>query len=164
MEELSPEEIERFSRQLIIKGWSSSRQLSLRSLPIRIHAALLSAALYLSAAGCRRLVVVGTLPPTDRELLLAREIPLIALEEAPPLSADAYVISAEDSVSPQAESSQPKTTLRIHYSKPEGTLSVFRDGSFSSRVQFPKLCFVPSETLAGTLAAGALLREIFCAE
>ncbi len=56
---LTPEQIERYSRQLILKGWSATLQLSLVGLHVAVSAELPSAALYLAAAGVGRISLTG---------------------------------------------------------------------------------------------------------
>ena len=56
---LTPEQIERYSRQLILKGWSATLQLSLAGLHVAVSAELPSAALYLAAAGVGKISLTG---------------------------------------------------------------------------------------------------------
>lgn len=56
---LTVEEVERYSRQLILKGWSEETQLNLRSLSVAIPSSLPSCALYLAAAGVGQLAIYG---------------------------------------------------------------------------------------------------------
>ena len=52
-------EIERYSRQLVLPGWGSREQARLKQITAAVDAELISAGVYLAAAGCGRIAVIG---------------------------------------------------------------------------------------------------------
>lgn len=56
---LTPEQIERYSRQLVLRGWGAREQQKLFSTSVAIDARLPSAILYLAAAGVGKIAVLG---------------------------------------------------------------------------------------------------------
>jgi hypothetical protein len=60
--QLSENEVLRYSRQLILRGWGAKEQLQLRSLRVGVSISLPSAALYLAAAGVGQISLLEARP------------------------------------------------------------------------------------------------------
>ena len=71
---LSANQIERYSRQLILKGWSGALQLSLAQLHVAVSAELPAAALYLAAAGVGKISLTGEAGPVATVSKLIRRL------------------------------------------------------------------------------------------
>ena len=56
---LTDNEIQRYSRQLILQNWGSAQQSSLKSMSVAVSCELPSAALYLAASGVGRILLLG---------------------------------------------------------------------------------------------------------
>ncbi len=71
-EVLTTSEIDRYQRQLILRGWSSEFQSSLKSLTVLIPAQYPSLCFYLLGAGVGNILISGE--PSKHELLHARQL------------------------------------------------------------------------------------------
>lgn len=69
MENLAPEEIERFSRQLILRGWSARFQQFLMDQAVLVDSKYWSAGLYLKLAGVKKITVEGEIDSVAKKLL-----------------------------------------------------------------------------------------------
>ena len=139
---LSKEELERYSRQFTLSGWSLELQLKLKDLKVSISPKLLSAAYYLSAIGVGNISIKTQDKNLDRLRMLNPEVNITKDE----FKDEDFRISTS-----QSQSRSPQ--IYIEDSK-------LRTPSINQAIDIPStLNNIDSDSL-GPLLACALIKEV----
>lgn len=172
---LDPEQIERYSRQLILPGWGLAQQQLLKFSSVLVTNSLPSAVLYLAAAGVGRLGLLGessglsgilehciSLNPDCRiSENLAAELTAIhsGAEEA-----FTHAIVKGEELDLLAKNPPPGNRVPEHIAilAVDTNRRVIKCGNADSAVEFslPTTVLAPVELAAGTMAATLLLRTL----
>ena len=146
---LAEEQIERYSRQLILKQWGSKQQACLSGLTASVPCSLKSAAVYLAAAGIGRIILFGSSEAqTTLQTFLAK------------LNPDCTVVLADASAEPTEITVEGPGFGRVKIYAPLPSSNALRSSSGKSQTREHTLKWIPESLYTGILAAGLVLREV----
>lgn len=143
---LSPTEIERYSRQLILSNWSGDFQVNLKNVRAACSSQHTSTALYLAAAGIGEIVIVGEQNPWLLERLTNLN-PEIRIAESNSFPDGADVIVAD-----HHEQTPSALKISVKLNLTNQTLNRSDQGE----AQLPSI----SSLTAGSIAAGIVLKYL----
>ncbi len=164
MNTLTEDEITRYSRQLILKGWSMKDQLRLKELSVEVPASLPSAALYLSALGVGHLYLCPG--PEDRHAPklcehLAKFNPLHQVQIGCSENIDYRIVISGNRDLLQDDLAGDATLINISYLEDHISIDLLCNRIEQSHLKLALNKQLPPNLLAGTACCIVLLGHLF---
>jgi len=149
---LSPKEVERFSRNLILKGWDEEKQLKLRRMHVAVSSRYPTAALYIAALGVGKLTLIGQNHESAALLThLTKFNPAMGVSISSSVENVDYILSETPGNIDAAKLVIDEANKEVRLEKDQKTLD---------RFEIPKADGVKSNLFSGITAALVFLRAM----